>query len=137
MPLGHPTPIDVDDSIIKMRLSPDFVNHRQVADAHGVSVRTVERAIDRGRKRGIEIPKMDQPGPITPEEEARILFLLKDGTPYAEVARTTGRNLKTLCKKYPGYAMTHSEIASINHMTRKFERLLEALGLADTGHAAH
>ena len=138
MPAGYPTPREVEDSIIEMWLDPDNTRtQRQIAEHHGVTLRQVDRALKRGRERGIDIPKMPQAPRISEEEEARIIAMLEDGTPYVEVARTVGRNPSRLGAKYPGYTLSFSEIASINHMQRQFERLLEHLGLADGGSYSH
>lgn len=109
------------------RRRPDL-SQRDIARAMGVSVRQVQRGCRR-----ILGPEKPPATPYSQEERARIIAMLEDGCPYTEVAETLGRSAPRLNKAFPGYALSKSEIAEIRHMKMRFERLVETLGLADTG----
>ena len=123
--------VKVDDELIK-RLVVDEKKHlAEVAELAGCKVRTVQRSLRRSKVP----PLVPAQNPYTEEEKAWAEAMLKEGTPYSEVARTLGRDASRLAEKFPGYANSRSEIAQIRHMMMRFERLLEALGLADVGMA--
>jgi hypothetical protein len=115
--------------IIRLKRSNPRMQHSEVARRVGGSTRQVQRILvdALGREKEPAVP-------IVGEEEEFILYLLRDGCPYSEVARTVGRTATTLARKYPGYGMGNDG-RLVGHMFNDFERLLERLGLDDANPA--
>jgi len=118
------------DEIIRLKQSNPKMHHSEIARRVGGSTRQVQRILVQALGREVEPPE-----PIVGEEEEFILYLLEDGCPYTEVARTVDRRASSLGRKYPGYGMG-SEGRAVGHMFNEFERLLERVGRAAAGHMA-
>lgn len=75
-----------------------------------------ERAIHRSRQR----TGVDKPGPrfLTPDEVATVERLLADGASCSEAARTIGRSVSTLSKRYPRHVWTPEECGKFGALVR-------------------
>jgi DNA-binding CsgD family transcriptional regulator len=89
----------------------------EIADALGVTRRTVVRA---RRRAGIAQPVKP---PLSDEERARARELLDDGASCTEVARTLGRNPKTILAHFPEYAWDQQRIGEHLALVRRFAAL--------------
>lgn len=122
----------VDDELIVRLTTVDKLPAGLVAEMANCTKRTVGRALRRAK-----VPPVQPARPPYTEDELRwARMMLSEGTPYVEVAATLGRDSRRLAQKLPGYTLSHSEIAEIRHMKMRFERWVEAMGLADVGQQA-
>jgi len=93
------------------------LSNAQVAEAVGVSDRTVTRA----RKRmGIEGRQCRR---ATENEKSKALEMLEDGANYKEVGRTLGRSGSQIKTWFPGYSLTPSEAGKLGVLGKIMNRL--------------
>ena len=95
-----------------MRLLEDL-DASVVARRLGCSTRQVQRI--RYEETGV---KRHVARPFTEEEDKFTLALLEDRTGYWEASRTTGRDVKTLMRRFPGYSLTRAESIERANMGR-------------------
>lgn len=94
---------------IAMRLRAG-VDPKLIAHDEGVSVRTVQRARD-----GAKLHRN-----FTADEIARIESMLEDGASLAEVARTVGRHVQLISRKWRGRGWTREQVSEFNSASRRY-----------------
>lgn len=63
---------------------------------------------------------------FTDSEIQACLTMLEDGASYNEVARTVGRHVGTVARRFPGYGWSHSEEVEFSRARRAYGSVLEA-----------
>lgn len=105
-----------DEAIV--RLTQAGMSGPAVAAKFGVTVRTVQRARSRAG-----VCKPPRP-PFTAEEIRLAESLLDDGASYGEVARTLGRHIKQVIRRFPGRSIwKHGRGIEIARMFAELEAL--------------
>lgn len=91
---------------------------QRIADILGCTVRTVHRA---RAARGLCLQEHRL---FTAEEAASARSMLDDGASYTEVARTLGRDVSTVAKKFPGRGWTLKQASDWAVVCRQAQRVL-------------
>ncbi|AYD86888.1 DNA binding protein [Mycobacterium phage MilleniumForce] len=107
---------------VKMILSMtrEGCSARHIAEVVGCSSRTVVRVRADGDAR-VMGPELFTP--LTQEQKDFARYLLDDGAPYNEVARTLGVSWTTIERNFPGYGWTKRQAAEFTALSKKFRRL--------------
>lgn len=94
--------------VVVRDMTRDGATAEVIAKHLGVGLRTVYRI------RG-ELGINQEPSkPISPEEDRFIRMLLDDGCPMPEIARTVGRNVQALQRRYRGQgSYVHGSLAGV------------------------
>ncbi|WNM68446.1 helix-turn-helix DNA binding domain protein [Mycobacterium phage Starcevich] len=95
---------------------------KHIGEVVGCSARTVVRVRAAGDAR---LASPNQFVPLSQEQKDFAQYLLDDGAPYNEVARTLGVSRTTVEKYFPGYGWSKKQAAEFRALVRKF-RWLEA-----------
>lgn len=84
---------------------------QQIAARLDVTARTVCR--DRAKIGGVARPR---PAPFSDDEYRRAQQLLDDGCSLSEVARTLGRDVATICRRFRGQGWTREQTGQFNKL---------------------
>ncbi|APU93057.1 helix-turn-helix DNA binding domain protein [Mycobacterium phage Bubbles123] len=103
-----------------LAMTRDGFSAKHIGDVIGCSARTVVRVRARGDARVMD-PELFTP--LTQEQKDFARYLLDDGAPYQEVARTLGVSSTTIEKHFPGRAWTKRQAAEFTALLKKFRRL--------------
>ncbi|ABD58272.1 DNA binding protein [Mycobacterium phage Phatniss] len=95
---------------------------KHIGEVVGCSARTVVRVRAAGDAR---LASPEQFVPLSQEQKDFAQYLLDDGAPYREVARTLGVSRTTVEKYFPGYGWSKKQAAEFRALVKKF-RWLEA-----------
>ncbi|ALA48806.1 hypothetical protein XFACTOR_58 [Mycobacterium phage XFactor] len=107
---------------VKMILSMtrDGFSAKHIGEVVGCSPRTVTRVRAAADAR---VMNPDRFTPLTADQLEFAEYLLEDGAPYQEVARTLGVSRTTIEKHFPGRAWKPKQIAEYQSLMARFRRL--------------
>ncbi|AEK07823.1 DNA binding protein [Mycobacterium phage Yoshi] len=112
------------------RLTPEQVQTILLMTREGCSAKHIgevvgcsDRTVVRVRAAGDARLASAQFVPLSQEQKDFAQYLLDDGAPYNEVARTLGVSRTTVEKYFPGYRWSKKQAAEFTVLAEKFRRL--------------